>query len=176
MRCGPMRWWHLLFVVVLFGSLVGCDHTTKHLAVTHLRDAAPTPIVPGMVELSYTENRDMAFSLLGGLTTPATRYPFLVAAKLLGVLVAAGLLVTRWRRSGWLEKAGLTMLMAGALGNLIDRVVRGFVVDFIHVTYWPVFNVADVAICVGVAMLLWAGYRSPGRRASPSDPRNGTSR
>jgi signal peptidase II len=168
--CFRVRWWHLALVAILLLGLVGCDHATKQLALTHLRDAAPFPIAPGIVEFSYTENRDMAFGLLQSIMGPQARYPVLVGMKVLGTLAAAGYLVARWGRSPWLEKAGLASIMAGAIGNLIDRVARGYVVDFIHVSFWPVFNVADVAICVGVALMFWAGARSALREPRGASP------
>jgi signal peptidase II len=75
----------------------------------------------------------------------------LAAAALVGVLAAWVL----WRkRLGVLQHAGFALVVGGALGNLVDRAARGYVVDFIHVRWWPVFNVADVGVVAGVLMLL----------------------
>ena len=163
-----MRAWHWIFLLLLVGGLVGCDQVTKGVAESELRGAGPTSLVSGFLELSYTQNRDMAFSLLHPLLGPAARYPLLVLAKILGASVALTLLIQRRNVATWTERVGLASIIAGALGNLVDRVMRGYVVDFIHASYWPVFNVADVAVSVGVGLLLlsWAW---PPQRTSDAD-------
>lgn len=164
-----MRLAQFLFVLFVVGGLVGCDHATKHFATTHLQGSAPTELLPGILELLYTENHDMAFGLLDSFTTAEQRYPFLVLVKTLGFIVAVTALIVRFGRSGWVEKLGVTAIAAGALGNLLDRVVRGFVVDFIHISYWPVFNVADIAIVLGGLCLAWTAQRSESTGAPPPD-------
>jgi signal peptidase II len=164
-----MRRWQLLAVVLLVCGLVGCDHATKRLAATELR-GAPSVVMPGVLELTYTENRDSAFSLLHHVISGQTRYRFLLGGMMLGSCVATLGLVVRWRRSSLLEKAALATLLGGALGNLIDRVVLGYVIDWVHLSYWPVFNVADVAISFGVGLLLLASRRdgAPSATAPPA--------
>jgi signal peptidase II len=147
-------------VLFLAGSLVGCDHATKHFASTHLQGGPPTQLLPEALELLYTENHDMAFGLLDAFTTADGRYPWLVAMKSMAVLFALSLLFFRFRKSGWWEKIGVTAIAAGGIGNLLDRVMRGYVVDFIHVSYWPVFNVADIAVVVGGVCLIAAAHTS----------------
>jgi signal peptidase II len=142
----------LLALVALVGGLVGCDHATKRLATTQLAGRPAVTIVGGAVSLRYVENRDSAFGLLRRLA-PTTRRPLLVAAS----LVATALVVALWwqrRRSGWLGHLAFALVLAGGVGNLVDRAFRGYVVDFVHVRYWPVFNVADAYLVVGIALLL----------------------
>lgn len=155
-----MRSVQLGIVLLLALGLVGCDHATKHFASLHLQGAPPAQVLPGALELLYTENHDMAFGLLDAFTTAEGRYPWLVAMKSIAVLFALGLLFVRFRRSGWWEKIGVTAIAAGGIGNLLDRVIRGYVVDFIHVSYWPVFNVADIAVVVGGVCLMAAAHTS----------------
>lgn len=140
-----------LAVVLL---LVGCDHGTKHLAKAHLEGKAAWQLVPGVFDLRYTENTDSAFSLLGHWLGPEQRQPLLVGMKFAFVVGLVGFLFARWSRLGSWERAGALMTLAGGIGNLIDRFGRGYVIDFLHVRYWPVFNVADIAITLGVALLL----------------------
>ena len=167
-----MRLVHVALLILLVGALVGCDHATKHLAASHLREA-PATVIPGVVELGYTENRDSAFGLLHPILSAEQRLPLLVGLKIAGILIALWFLGRRWPKSSAIEKLGLAMIVAGALGNLIDRVGRGYVVDFIHVSYWPLFNVADIAVCVGVGLLFLAGNAAeppaPRRRRSSSE-------
>jgi signal peptidase II len=133
--------------------LVGCDHGTKLLAKTALEPGARRlRVIPGVLDFRYTENRDTAFSLLRrlDLSLPAGA---LVALS----VVSLSMLLAYWwsrRRGPRSEHAAYALLVGGALGNILDRLVRGYVVDFIHLRHWPVFNVADIAIVLGIFWLL----------------------
>jgi signal peptidase II len=147
-----------VLLVGLVLGMVGCDHATKGLAESHLRDQEPVDVVSGVVELRYVQNHGSAFGVDRVLPPPA-RTP----AILLGVLLGVGALLVMWRRHArrpsW-QQVAFAMILAGAVGNLLDRIFRGYVVDFIHVQHWPVFNVADVCIFVGVALLALTWKRS----------------
>ena len=113
--------------------------------------------MPG-VELAYHQNHGIAFNLERVLPTSGR-----TAVIVVGGLVALALLgAALWRRRGaiTLETAGYVLVLGGALGNLIDRLARGYVVDFIHVRHWPVWNVADAWVVLGVGALLVAGVRA----------------
>lgn len=152
-------------ILAVFLCTLGCDHATKRAAETTLRDREAVIVVPGAVNLVYRENPGFAFSLERYLPA-AARTPLLVGA---GVVALAALAVA-WRRrrdARWAEGLGWALVAAGAAGNLVDRVARGAVIDFIHVRGWPVFNVADVAIAAGMALLLFFGpHTSVSGRAS----------
>ncbi len=140
--------------------LVGCDHATKLAAETALRDHAPFAVAPG-VDLLYTENHGVAFSALERLSIHPPAWALFAMA-----VVATSALLALWfrrRRAAWPEHAGFALVVAGALGNALDRVARGHVVDFIHVRFWPVFNVADVLVVAGGIVLLLAYARRPPR-------------
>jgi signal peptidase II len=163
----------VLALLACVALLVGCDHATKLAAETSLRDHAALAVVPGVVDLSYTENHGVAFSALERLSLhPPAWALVLVALAMTGVVVAAWL---RRRGARWPEHVGFALLVAGALGNAIDRIARGHVVDFIHVRFWPVFNVADVLVVAGIAWLMLVHARL--RRSVPGgagpDPRGG---
>lgn len=96
-----------------------------------------------------------------------------------GVLVVLALFVAAsWadvRRGGVPAYVAVGAMLGGALGNLVDRAVRGAVLDFIHVWIWPVFNLADVAIVVGTGVLLWYAWRRTPRPTShPADASHGS--
>jgi signal peptidase II len=140
-------------------AVVVADQLSKNWALDHLHDGSPRHVV-GPTYLDLTFNSGAAFSLGTGVT------PIIEAAAV--VLVAWLLIAThRVSRNVRLPTAiGLGLLLGGALGNLADRVFRhhhGAVVDFIQaVSWWPVFNVADAAITVGVIVLalsLWSAPR-----------------
>ncbi|WP_437752233.1 signal peptidase II [Sorangium sp. So ce1389] len=142
-----MSWLLILFTM----ALVGCDHVTKAVAQATLEQRAPLSIVPGVLDLRYAENRDMAFSLLRGMHSPAK-----VAILFACSMIVLGAVILCWwhsRRASAAEQAAYALIVAGAIGNAIDRAVRGYVIDFIHLHRWPVFNVADIAIVAGGVLL-----------------------
>jgi signal peptidase II len=150
-----------LGIVLLTLSLVGCDHATKIAAHAGLAGRPAIPIYDGIVELRYAPNPDTAFSLLRnfGVAQPV-RPVFLVmlaSAALLGVVYAWIMAARRGAARG--EHVAFAFILAGAIGNVLDRALHGYVVDFIRIGWWPVFNVADVLVGVGVALLLLTRWR-----------------
>jgi signal peptidase II len=139
--------------------LVGCDHATKLAAEAALRNRGPLPVVPGAVDLTYTENRDVAFNALSQLSLHPPAW--LLAASTVALTVLVVVAWARRRRAAWPEQAGFALICAGAIGNLVDRFAHGYVVDFIHVRFWPVFNLADVLVVAGVALLALARTPRP---------------
>jgi signal peptidase II len=143
-----------LALVACVAGLVGCDHATKLAAETALRGRPALPVVPGVVDLGYTENRGVAFSLFDRLSLHPPAWALVLLALATTVAVAAWWV--RRRRAAWPVHVGFALVIAGALGNALDRAARGHVVDFIHVRFWPVFNVADILVVVGLGVLMLA--------------------
>lgn len=138
--------------------MIGVDQLTKQLALDRLADG-PVHVIDGVLSWNLSYNSGGAFGLLQG-------FPefFLVAT-----IVVAGLILV-WARSieGTAHVLPLGLVLGGGLGNVFDRVVRdtgGRVVDFIDLHVWPVFNIADSAIVVGVLTLLIVTARTPERTA-----------
>jgi len=133
--------------------LVLIDVRTKTWAATELRSRGPRTVAGGHVRLHYSENTGIAFGHLrdSGRQSAIIAYSAVMAVALLGVLVYR---FWRKRPAGFLIPAGCSALLAGTLGNLHDRLERGYVIDFIDVqrVNWPVFNVADVVIGVGMGL------------------------
>jgi signal peptidase II len=141
--------------------LVGCDHATKLAAKSALEGQGPRQVVHGVLDLRYTENTDVAFNLLR--TVPErVRAPLLVALGAAAVLGLLGALLLRRAELG-LARVALLFVTAGAVGNYLDRILRGYVVDFVHVPHWPVFNVADAYVTVGGIVLAWSAMKLPRR-------------
>lgn len=163
------------FLIVLLAlATVGCDHATKQLAVSQFR-LDPLEFFQGSVLFTYAENRDMAFNLLEPLLSETVRLWVLTAAKALAVVGGAVLLLHQRATGRTSDLLGVALMVAGALGNLMDRVARGFVVDFVKVPHWPVFNVADVAICVGMGLLMlraWHRSEATAVRADTPTPQS----
>jgi signal peptidase II len=137
-------------------AIVVTDQVTKAIVIRSMRLGQSIPIVPGYLDLTFVLNPGAAFSLLATLPE-GIRNPFFIL-----ISVAAAILITVYRtcylRRHPLASVSLGLILGGAVGNLIDRVRYGVVVDFVDVHvqqyHWPVFNVADSAISVGVTLLL----------------------
>jgi len=131
-------------------AVVALDQATKHLVRTSLAAVGTSVSVVGdLLRLTYTRNEGAAFGML-----PGGRVAFIIVSVTV-VTVIAGYIVRRRPERPWLVVA-LGLVLGGAIGNLIDRASLGFVTDFIQVPFdFPVFNVADSAVVVGVAMLVW---------------------
>ncbi len=160
------------FALFLTLGLFGCDHASKAYAVERLQSpAAPLSVLPGVVELRYTENHDTAFSLSRIVSSP-NKATLLTGLALLGVVAVAAAWWRKRRTATPAVHVAFAAIASGALGNAVDRVLRGFVVDFIHVRIgpvdWPIFNVADIAVTIGVALLILTELRR--RRDEPEPP------
>ena len=153
----------LACTVLLAATLFGCDHATKAAATTSLAGGGPVSLLGDLVVLRYVQNDDVAFSLMHNLGLgPSFASPLVLAALAAGALVVLGVMWWRARRdaaSPRLVDVGFAAAFAGALGNLVDRLTHGYVVDFIHVKRWPVFNVADILVVVGMALVVLARRR-----------------
>ena len=153
--------------IVMAAAVLLVDQISKDVAVTLLTGEAP--VVVGPLALTYARNPGAALGLFGGLPE-SLRIPvvlMLTAAALLGLLPRIAARVQR----GWARQAGIALVVAGATGNLLDRVRRGFVVDFLALDpalseRFPVFNLADVAVIVGALLLMLFLRRGDLRPAS----------
>ncbi|HTW87404.1 MAG TPA: signal peptidase II [Candidatus Binataceae bacterium] len=147
-----------LMLVTIVAPVLILDQASKFYVASHLRLYQEIPIVPHLLGLAYTLNSGAAFSLFANL--PAEfRIGFLFTITGIAIVVLT-ILLAQAHEPSW-QTVGFALILAGALGNLIDRILRGRVIDFIHVHYYdwnyPIFNLADSAITIGVAILLIEG-------------------
>jgi signal peptidase II len=145
-----------LFVGGIALLIVLADQATK-LWIDHTMKLHETiPIVPGWVEITYVRNTGAAFSMLAGRSA-AFRVPFFTVAFLLAGAAIIGF-IRQTPASQRLVLLACSFVLGGAVGNLIDRLAHGEVIDFVLVHYrdwyWPAFNVADSFISIGVVFLL----------------------
>ena len=137
-----------LFSLLGAAVLVVIDQLIKHWATAALLPVGNMDVLPGIVELRYCLNDGMAFSMLAGKQT------LLIGMTSVMLVVVAAMLFTRkmpvWERISW------TLILGGGVGNLIDRVLNGVVVDYINVLFmrFAIFNFADICVCVGVGLLM----------------------
>ena len=137
----------VIFNLVCVAVLVGADQLIKLWAVQALEPVGAMPLIPHVVELRFVLNPGMAFSLLSG------KQLFLIAATGAALLLVAYWLFFR-SRGKKLQQEALILVLGGGIGNLIDRVLNGEVVDYINLLFmrFAVFNFADICVCVGVAL------------------------
>jgi signal peptidase II len=147
-------------MLLLIASLVVVvDQFTKWLIVQTFQMHEALPVIPDFFDLVYVRNKGAAFGIF---SDTGFRVPFLLTTT----MVAVVFLVWFYRQlkpEQILSRSALSLILGGAIGNLIDRLRLGEVIDFLDVHWfqhhWPAFNVADSAICVGVGMLLLAQWR-----------------
>jgi signal peptidase II len=142
-------------LVGISATVAVIDQLTKSLIVSAIgpgRLDSRVEVFDSWLALEYTQNRGAAFGMLSGLV------PVLAAASF-AILTGLLLLYMRQESPPLWQTVAIGLINGGALGNLIDRVRLGHVVDFLSVGAWPNFNVADSAITVGVLVLIWGVTR-----------------
>lgn len=149
----PAPWRGLLALV---GVLVVADQAAKWAVRTRLELGESLTIIPGFLDFTRVHNSGAAFGMLNGLDVPYKAAALAVVA--LVALVGVAVYATTLPSSDWLARLGLTCIVGGAAGNLIDRVALGYVVDYVD-AYWRgwhfwAFNVADAAITIGAALMI----------------------
>jgi signal peptidase II len=153
--------WLLLSLLVIV-----LDQWTKHVALAALEPYAPQAVIPGLLNWTLAFNPGAAFSFLAGADGWQR---WLFTALAIGVSIVLAVWLSRTPRHDWRNAAPLALVIGGALGNLVDRLRFGHVVDFVQV-YWrewafPAFNIADSAISIGAVMLILFSLL-PARKAS----------
>ena len=123
------------------------DQLVKHLVVSGMHLGESIPVVKGIFHITYVLNPGAAFGML-----EHQRWVFILVA--VAVLLVAGIFYSRLKKESALLQTGAGLLLGGAVGNLVDRIQTGLVVDFLDFRIWPVFNIADIAICVGAGILI----------------------
>ena len=152
-RTHPAAWLWLSLAVI------GLDQATKFLVVRFFELYERVEVLP-VLDFTLLHNTGAAFSMLANAS--GWQRPFFVT---LGLVVSAMLIVWMWRspRGDKLLPMALALILGGAIGNVIDRVRLGYVVDFIHAhwgaSYFPAFNIADSAITIGAVLLIFDAFR-----------------
>ena len=134
-------------------AIVSLDLWSKWAIKSSLRLYQSKPIIQDFFHLTYVTNDGMAF----GLSFPCGKFVLLSLILLLTAFITG--LLWKERDGHPLVKYGLALILSGAIGNVVDRIINGSVVDFLdfHLAsfHWPAFNVADMGITCGAAMLIW---------------------
>jgi signal peptidase II len=136
--------------------LYAADQATKLLVLARIPPGESLPVIPGFLNLVQVHNTGAAFGMMKN-----NNAFFIVLAS--AALVVVGVLARRAAFADVPSRIGAALLVAGILGNLTDRIVHGFVVDFLDVIlpwygHWPAFNVADSCICAAAALFVFTGF------------------
>jgi signal peptidase II len=160
----------ILLIIIL-------DQWTKLLVLAHFEYGESVSMIQDFFSLTYVRNTGAAFGFLA-TANPAFRVPFFLAIPIIAMVVLGFLYRDLPKDSRWRSLA-LGLVTGGAVGNLIDRVRLGYVVDFLdfhykNVYYFPAFNIADSAICVGVAILLLSTMEKTSKKEESGNVSNAT--
>jgi signal peptidase II len=154
----------VLFLAIFFCT-TGFDQASKQWAETTLSPGAAQPFIKGYWDWELAKNTGVAFSTFAGVDGGQIILSLLAAVA----LIAIGVVAMRTRPDERLKLAGLALIGGGALGNLVDRIRAGGVTDFVRWKVgdhlWPIFNVADAALLVGIGVLLLESALARRRRA-----------
>ncbi|MBN7772103.1 signal peptidase II [Clostridium aminobutyricum] len=134
------------FIAIL--AAVIFDQAVKFAIRTNMDLHSSIAVIDGIFHITYIQNTGAAFSILSGHTYGLIMITLLITAGILTYLY-------KLRKSGhWLLMSSLSLIVAGGIGNIIDRLMLGYVVDFFDLRVWPIFNVADVYVCTGCVLLI----------------------
>ncbi|MEA5134920.1 MAG: signal peptidase II [Candidatus Fimivivens sp.] len=142
--------------IILVAVLVASDQIIKLWALNSLAPVGTMTVIPGILSFTYVENRGAAFGIFTGQRT-------LLIIMVAAILCAAGWLLISGKIKDALERICVMLIISGGLGNLIDRIRHGFVVDYIDINAlfsYPMFNLADCCVVVGACLMLIVAFRS----------------
>jgi len=141
----------LLWAVAIAMAVFSLDQGIKSLVEESMRVGQSISLVPGLLDITYIKNDGGAFGILGGSRL------ILLAGSAVAVVVVLWMLLSG--RPTRLATVGCGLILGGAAGNLLDRLASGEVTDYVHFSFWYIFNAADTAIVVGVGLLLLSALR-----------------
>lgn len=148
-----LKWLGLSVLIILL------DQLTK-VMVSNWLDLYQTVAVMPYVNFTLAHNSGAAFSFLAG-AGGWQRWFFISLAVLVSIVLIIWL--SRLKAQAKLEAVALSLIIGGAIGNVVDRFLHGYVIDFMDVYvgsyHWPAFNVADAAICIGAVLLIWDSFK-----------------
>ncbi len=137
---------YLLYLGIIFAGIV-LDQATKLLAVLFLKGSPPVKIIGSFLELSYVENEGMAFGMMEN-----SRWIFMTVSSVAILFMLGYIFLVKNQPKSYL--ISVSIIASGGIGNMIDRVFLGYVVDFVSVDYFAVFNGADSLVCIGAGLLI----------------------
>ena len=135
------------FRYLIIAALLAADHLLKYYIRATMYSGQSIVVIDNIFSITYVQNRGAAFSMFECMETLLTWMPAIA-------LIIAVWYMEKHMEQHWTLILSMILIIAGGLGNLIDRVTLGFVTDMFDFHFWPVFNIADIAICVGCGFLI----------------------
>ena len=132
----------LIFTIIVF------DQLSKYYIQTTMVLNSSIPVIDGLFSITYIQNTGAAFSLMQGKTNVLI---LIQAFVILAILVYVFL---KKNPLHWSLLVSLALIVGGGAGNLIDRIRYGYVIDYLHFHFWPIFNLADISVCIGCGLLI----------------------
>jgi signal peptidase II len=152
--------------LTIAAAVIVLDALSKWLVSTHIDTHEAIPVIPDFFQLVHVRNTGAAFGI--GANAESRLVPLLLNTGAIAVFCLVVVYAMRSAVEDRVLQSGLHLVLGGAIGNLIDRFRLGYVVDFLDVYvgshHWPAFNVADSAICIGIALLFLDMKRKPEER------------
>lgn len=133
---------------IIIALILIADQLVKYLIQAGLELNQSIPVLDGIFHITYIHNYGAAFSILQNKTMLLIGVQIIVIT---GILIY---LIKKRKTEHSLLLMSLALIIAGGLGNLIDRAVKGYVVDFLDLRFWPIFNIADISVCVGCGLMV----------------------
>lgn len=139
-------------ILIVSALIVFFDQATKFLAFRYLQELESISVIPNIFHLSYIQNTGIAFGLF---QNHPEIWSIIISMSVLFLMIGIGFFVNQllWR------KIAYSFILGGAIGNWIDRIRLHYVVDFLDFRIWPVFNLADSFITIGVVIFIWYAIR-----------------
>lgn len=151
---------NIVYFLVTVSLTIMLDQLSKSLVVHYVKQGDPLTVIPGFFKITYSTNTGAAFGIFSG----SSNLIFFIAICVLVLLFV--LFFKVWSRERRLFSISAGLMIGGAIGNQIDRLARGKVIDFLDFRWWAIFNVADIAIVVGVLLFITVAiidFRETGR-------------
>ena len=137
-----------MYFLIPFLVLLAADQAVKHLIRTTMVQGQSIPVIENIFHITYIENPGAAFGILAN-----QRMLFLIlTALIVGVMIYLYFSLSNKKS---LTAISLGIVVSGAIGNFIDRFIQGTVTDFLDFRIWPIFNIADICICVGLVLICY---------------------
>ena len=147
---------------IILCLIILADQISKYWVRHAMLAGESLPIIKNVFHLSLVFNRGVAF----GMFKQGSMFFILVALAAIVVIFVNLKFKSGFYKNNWLQKYSLLLILAGATGNLIDRLVFGYVIDFLDFRFWPVFNIADSAITIGACILVFGMFKKSKRARS----------
>lgn len=142
--------WIISIIVSVF--LIALDQIAKWIALTELKPIETITVIQNFLDFTFVENRGAAFGILSG-----QRSFFIILTIIVSFVIVYMFYKAPKNKDYNKMRISLILIFAGAIGNLIDRIIRGYVIDFFEFKFisWPVFNIADIYVVIGTVYLIW---------------------